>query len=216
MSPASLPERGLSTKAGFNPGTDVRDHCNPHPRPDPRRPPSCARLTRSRGPGCIAPRPGCRVGGQYPASPVPAVRGASHPRSNPAPWDRRAGGFASARRGGQPKSSRKESGLQELAAGIHGQIPRQEHPVADGTENRWRLGHRVPNGFGVVGSEAKNGCAVIRGGLAPGTAVPSHPSMATASPHGASGPIAPGGSMRPGRRSGDRRPDRPALDPDRA
>ena len=65
--------------------------------------------------------------------------------------------------GVRPKSSRKESGLQELAAGTHGQIPCQEHPVADDTENRWKLGHRVPNGFAVVGSEAKNGCAGIRG-----------------------------------------------------
>jgi hypothetical protein len=39
-------------------------------------------------------------------------------------------------RPGEPKSSRKESGLQELAAGIHGQIPCQEHPVADEMENR--------------------------------------------------------------------------------
>ena len=65
---------------------------------------------------------------------------------------------------GDPKSSRKESGLQELAPDIHGQIPCQEHPVADDTENRWRLGHPVPTGFGVVGAEAKNGYAVIRGG----------------------------------------------------
>jgi hypothetical protein len=61
-----------------------------------------------------------------------------------------------------PKSSRKESGLQELAEGIHGQIPCQEHPVADDMENRWKLGHRVPTGFGVVGSDAKNGYAGIR------------------------------------------------------
>ena len=61
-----------------------------------------------------------------------------------------------------PKSSRKESGLQELAAGIHGQIPCQELSVADDTENRWKLGHRIPTGFGVVGSEAKNGYAGIR------------------------------------------------------
>ncbi len=61
-----------------------------------------------------------------------------------------------------PKCSRKKSGLQELAAGIHGQIPCQEHPVADDTENRWKVGHRVPTGFGVVGSEAKNGYAGIR------------------------------------------------------
>jgi hypothetical protein len=61
-----------------------------------------------------------------------------------------------------PKSSRKESGLQELAEGIHGQIPCQEHPVADDMENRWKLGHPVPTGFGVVGSEAKNGYAGIR------------------------------------------------------
>ena len=61
-----------------------------------------------------------------------------------------------------PKSSRKESGLQELAAGIHGQIPCQEHSVADDTENRWKLGHRVPIGFGGVGSGTKNGCAGIR------------------------------------------------------
>jgi hypothetical protein len=67
-----------------------------------------------------------------------------------------------------PESSRKESGPQELAAGIHGQIPYQEHPVADDMENRWKLGHPVPTGFGVVGSEAKNGYAGIRdvgGGL---------------------------------------------------
>ena len=63
----------------------------------------------------------------------------------------------------RPKSSRKESGLQESAAGIHGQIPCQEHPVADDMENRWKLGHRVPTGFGGVGSEAKNGYAGIRG-----------------------------------------------------
>jgi len=61
-----------------------------------------------------------------------------------------------------PKSSRKESGLQDLAAGIHGQIPCQEHSVADDTENRWKLGHGIPTGFGVVGSEAKNGYAGIR------------------------------------------------------
>jgi hypothetical protein len=61
-----------------------------------------------------------------------------------------------------PKSSRKESGLQELAAGIHGQIPCQEHPVADDMDNRWKLGRPVPTGFGVVGSEAKNGYAGIR------------------------------------------------------
>ena len=61
-----------------------------------------------------------------------------------------------------PKSSRKESGLQELAEGIHGQIPCQEHPVADDMENRWKLGHPVPTGFGVVGSDAKNGYAGIR------------------------------------------------------
>lgn len=45
-----------------------------------------------------------------------------------------------------PKSSRKESGLQELAAGMHGQIPCQEQPVADDTENPWSADPRMWRG----------------------------------------------------------------------
>lgn len=66
-----------------------------------------------------------------------------------------------------PKSPRKESDLQDLAAGTHGQISCQEHPVADDMENRLNADQRVPTGFGVVGAEAKNGYAGIRDDFRP-------------------------------------------------